>query len=73
MTLIILSSPTTTGLTKEAEKYDIHQVGSLAISNGHYFLVILGELKEEAPAQLELPLDTPSKITNKRVSAQRGN
>lgn len=64
MTLIILSSPTTIGLTKEAEKYDIHQVGSLAISNGHYFLVILGELKEEAPAQLELPLEEP-KVTLK--------
>lgn len=68
MTLIILSSPTTTGLTKEAEKYDIHQVGSLSISNGHYFLVILGELKEVAPAKLELSLDTPSKSSAKRIA-----
>jgi hypothetical protein len=68
MTLIILSSPTTTGLTKEAEKYDIHQVGSLSISNGHYFIVILGELKEEAPAQLELSLDTPIKSSAKRIA-----
>lgn len=46
MKLIVLSSATTIGLMEEAEKYNIDQVGSLTVSNGHYFLTFLGSLKE---------------------------
>lgn len=45
MKLIILSAPTTNELTKKAEDYEIHQLGSLTITNGYYFLAILGEHK----------------------------
>lgn len=42
MKLIILSSTSTKKLEEEAEKYDIHQIGSLSVSNGQYFLTALG-------------------------------
>lgn len=42
MKLIILSSTSTKKLEEEAEMYDIHQIGSLSVSNGQYFLTALG-------------------------------
>ena len=53
MKLQILSSNSTIELMKEAEKYNISQVGSLTVSNSHYFLTFLGEPKvtEETPVQ----------------------
>ena len=43
--LKILSAKTIARLEKEAEGYDIKELGSFTISNGHYFLSFLGELK----------------------------
>jgi hypothetical protein len=43
--LVILSSPNTKILEKESEDYEIHQIGSLSVSNGQYFLTFLGSLK----------------------------
>lgn len=43
--LKILSAKNAIDLEKEAEKYNITGVGSLTISNGHFFLAILGEPK----------------------------
>jgi hypothetical protein len=55
--LKILSAKTIARLEKEAEGYDIKELGSFTISNGHYFLSFLGEPKvnpslpkEEKPA-----------------------
>jgi hypothetical protein len=43
--LKIISASTIMKLEREAEDYDIQELGSLAISNGHYFLSFLGEPK----------------------------
>lgn len=74
MKLIILSSTNIGSLELEAAKYEIHQVGSLSVSNGQFFLAALGELKVGAPVpvQLELPLEPEvSKSTAKRLSVQK--
>jgi hypothetical protein len=44
--LKILSANTPALLEKEAEKYNISSLGSISISNGHFYLAILGSLKE---------------------------
>jgi hypothetical protein len=68
MKLIIISSHSTKLLQDEAEKYNIEQLGSLTVNNGHYFLTFLGEPKVvESSAQLELPLEpTPKTVSAKK-------
>jgi outer membrane biosynthesis protein TonB len=53
--LKILSAKNVASLESEANKLDIEQVGSLSISNGHYFLVLT---IKEAPKK---PRKAPSK------------
>lgn len=68
MKLIILSAKSIPLLEKEAEKYDIGDLGSIAISNGHYFLAILGKLKEEPKAAPKATSSSAKKTTrNPRV------
>lgn len=65
----ILSSKTTVGLEQEAEKYDISLLGSLTISNGHYYLGILGVPKvkpKEPEVILSVPKETKLPATKKR-------
>ena len=53
--LIILSSHSTKTLLEEAEKYDIHQVGSLSVSNSQFFLTALGVTKVKPELTIEEP------------------
>lgn len=67
--LKILSAKNVVELEQEANKLDIDQVGSLSISNGHYFLVLtikepvgvtevepkVTESKPKAPAKKKSP------------------
>jgi hypothetical protein len=43
--LKIISANNISKLEKESEEYNISEIGSLTVSNGHYFLCFLGELK----------------------------
>ena len=43
--LKILSASTIMKLEEAAKDYDIVEIGSLTVSNAHYFLCFLGELK----------------------------
>jgi hypothetical protein len=43
--LKILSASNIDKLQEDANAYEVSQIGSLTISNGHYFLCFLGELK----------------------------
>jgi hypothetical protein len=43
--LKIISASNISKLEKESEDYNISEIGSLTVSNGHYFLCFLGELK----------------------------
>ena len=68
--LKILSAKTIIHLEKEAEEYDIKELGSLTISNGHYFLSFMGVPKvnpslpkEDVPA-IEKPKPTRRKKPN---------
>lgn len=54
MALKILSATNPMLLEQEAEKYDITQLGSISIANGHFFIAFLGELKE-VPKVLKEP------------------
>jgi len=55
----ILSANTIMQLEEEASKYDITHLGSLTISNGHFFMSILGEPKKEKPAIKEPAIPKP--------------
>ncbi len=62
MKLHILSSPTTVGLMEEAENYNISQIGSLTVSNGHYFITFIGEQKLNLQPKV-------TKVTKKATSS----
>lgn len=70
MKLIILSSTNVRDLETQAEAFNIQQVGSLSVSNGQFFLTLIGEPKVTPQVEPEKP--TVSKSTEKRIAAQKG-
>lgn len=81
--LKILSSKSLVDLETEANKLNIEQVGSLSISNGHYFLVLTikepevkpkvePKIPEVKPKDTEVkPKDTEVKPKAKRSPAKK--
>lgn len=61
MKLIILSSSTTGDLMAKTEAYNISQVGSLTISNSHYFIAFLGEPKVQEDTSVQPKVTKVSK------------
>jgi hypothetical protein len=45
--LKILSATNIEDLTRRANQYDITDIGSLTITNGQFYITLLGELKTE--------------------------
>jgi hypothetical protein len=61
--LKILSAKTIARLEKEAEGYDIKELGSFTISNGHYFLSFLGSPKVNISLpKVEIPVIEETKV-----------
>lgn len=74
--LKILSSKSLVDLETEANKLNIEQVGSLSISNGHYFLVLTikePEVKPKVEPKIPevKPKDTEVKPKAKRSPAKK--
>lgn len=71
MTLRIISAPSALRLEEEAMNYEIDSIGSLTVSNGHFYLAFLGKPKLTITKVEDLPA-TQTKSTAKRVAAQKG-
>jgi hypothetical protein len=65
MKLIVISSSTTGDLMNKAEAYNISQVGSLTVSNGHYFVAFLGEPKVQEDTIGQPKVTKEPKVTKK--------
>jgi hypothetical protein len=62
--LKILSASNVIKLEEDVKGYDVTQLGSLTISNGHYFLCFLGEPK----VHLSLPEEEEPAIEEPKVN-----
>jgi hypothetical protein len=65
--LKIISANNISKLEKESEEYNISEIGSLTVSNGHYFLCFLGELK----LPIVVPVSLPEVVAAKPVPKPR--
>jgi hypothetical protein len=67
--LKIISANNISKLEKESEEYNISEIGSLTVSNGHYFLCFLGELK--LPIVVPEEPEEPEVVAAKPVAKRR--
>ena len=71
----ILSAKSTEALEQKVAEYDVTALGSLTISNGQYFIAILGDLKVKPTITSKepevKPKATPKKTTRKKAPAKK--